>query len=227
MKTFIALLLTLLAQIYALQDTHKMCKDWADMGECENNPAYMLVNCKKSCDSYNKKMGLEDNSDLVRIRSFFQLGAKDIDGKEISFQELKGKITVVVNVASHCGYTESHYRGLVDLYNAVPRENVNILAFPCNQFGAQEPEECPVIKRFAESKGVEFTMMDKVDVNGPNASPVYRFLKREAGPPHIQWNFATYFVIDPEGQIRSFSGVEPMDLLDLIMGIIDGDAEEL
>ena len=196
------------------------------MGECEKNPGYMLSNCKKSCDAYNKKMGLEDNSDIARVRSFFQLSASDIDGNEMSFQELKDKVTVVVNVASHCGYTESHYRGLVELYNAVPRDYVKILAFPCNQFGAQEPEECPLIKRFAESKGVEFTMMDKIEVNGPKASPVYRFLKREAGPPHIQWNFATYFVVDPSGKVRSFSGLEPMDLLDLITSILNGEEEE-
>lgn len=173
-------------------------------------------------------MGIEDNSDIARVRSLFQLGAKDINGDVISFaHELAGKVTVIVNVASHCGYTESHYKGLVELYNAVPRDSVKILAFPCNQFGEQEPEECPMIKRFAENKGVEFTMMDKIDVNGPDAHLVYRFLKREAGPPQIQWNFATYFLVDPAGNVRSFSGVEPMDLLDLITGILNDEEEGL
>ena len=87
-------------------------------------------------------------------------------------------------ITYNTGYTESHYQGLVQLYNQFKGAPVafNILAFPCNQFGEQEPETCPAIKRFAESKGVEFTMMNKVDVNGIDASIVYHYLKKVAGP---------------------------------------------
>ena len=100
-------------------------------------------------------------------------------------------------------------------------ERVEILAFPCNQFGQQEPEECPVIKRFAAKKGVDFTMMNKIDVNGPSASPVYKYLKNNAGPKRITWNFATYFIIGPDGTVQSFSGVEPMDLKGDVLALID------
>lgn len=156
------------------------------------------------------------------ISSFFDLEAKDIDGEVVKFDQFQGKVTVVVNVASYCGYTESHYNGLVALYNEVKDSGtVEILAFPCNQFGKQEPEECPTIKKFAEKKGVEFRMMDKIDVNGPTASKVYKYLKRESGISTITWNFAAYFVVGPEGNVQGFSGVEPLELKDTIGELID------
>jgi glutathione peroxidase len=101
----------------------------------------------------------------------------------------KTSVTIVVNVASKCGYTESHYRGLVNLWSKVKDESVEILAFPCNQFGSQEPDSDAQILQFAKGKGVEFTMMSKIDVNGPTASPVYKYLKKAAGPGAISWNF--------------------------------------
>ena len=141
----------------------------------------------------------------------------------VKFSECcKGKVTIVVNVASYCGYTESHYNGLVALYNELKDSGVvEILAFPCNQFGKQEPEECPTIKKFAEKKGVEFRMMDKIDVNGPTASKVYKYLKRESGISTITWNFAAYFVVGPEGNVQGFKGVEPHELKDTIGELID------
>jgi glutathione peroxidase len=102
------------------------------------------------------------------------------------------KVTIIVNVASHCGYTESHYRGLVSLWSKVKDESVEILAFPCNQFGYQEPESDASILQFAKAKGVEFTMMSKI--NGPTASLVYKYLKKSAGPAAITWNFGTFWV---------------------------------
>jgi len=183
----------------------------------------MRASCTASCEWYDKKMGLETFSDVDHIQNIFQLSARDIDGNDYAFENLRGKVTVVVNVASQCGYTEAHYRGLVALWDSVKNlDSVEILAFPSNQFGHQEPDTCQQIKRFAvEEKGVAFRMMYKIDVNGPEADKVYKFLKREAGPPSITWNFATYFVISPEGEIRSYSGVEPMDLQELIFEMLE------
>mmetsp|Transcript_3144 Transcript_3144/g.5847 ORF Transcript_3144/g.5847 Transcript_3144/m.5847 type:complete len:235 (-) Transcript_3144:105-809(-) len=211
-------------EIAAVQkDSDRRCRQWAERGECDKNPNYMRRECQTSCEWYDNKIGLENNSNIDGITSFFQLSAKNIDGNDFDFENLKGKITVVVNVASRCGYTESHYRGLKQLYDSVKStENVEILAFPCNQFGRQEPGTCEEIKRFAtQDKGAEYRLMDKIDVNGPNAHTVYKFLKREAGPPTISWNFATYFVVSPEGAIRSYSGVEPMDLQKLIFEMLE------
>jgi glutathione peroxidase len=87
----------------------------------------------------------------------------------------------------------------------------SVILHPSSQ-SLLRPESCPKIKQFAKSKGVEFTMMNKVDVNGPDTHPVYMWLKMIAGPPRIIWNFATYFVIEPTGTVSSFSGVDPMEL---------------
>jgi len=203
------------------KDSHKNCAEWAGMGECEANAPYMLSNCKDSCKKHAEE-ALSNAEDIEDITSFFDLEANDIDGTLVKFDEFKGKVTVVVNVASYCGYTESHYNGLVALYNELNDTGVvEILAFPCNQFGKQEPEECPTIKRFAEKKGVDFRMMDKIDVNGPTASKVYKYLKREGGISTITWNFAAYFVVGPEGNVQGFEGVEPHELKGTIGELID------
>ena len=89
------------------------------------------------------------------------------------------------------------------------------------------PETCPNIKKFAENKGVEFTMMDKIDVNGLDAHNVYHFLKKVAGPPSIGWNFATYYVVTPDGTVQSFTGVDPMDLVTPILEAMGINSSEL
>ncbi len=110
---------------------------------------------------------------------------------------------------------------LVKLHqNLQQTDAVDILAFPCNQFGDQEPKEPAWIKSFTQEKGVEFTMMEKIDVNGPKTHPVYLFLKKHSTVHHIEWNFATYFVIAPNGHVFPFSGVEPMALEEVVYSIM-------
>ena len=105
-------------EVYAAVDDNESCKTWAEIGECDKNAGYMLSHCKKSCNEYYAE-ATADGSDIAGIQSFFDLEAEDIDRNLIKFERFKGKATIVVNVASYCGYTESHYRGLVDLYNNV------------------------------------------------------------------------------------------------------------
>lgn len=217
--------LCLLAPIAAAVDPDtdsSNCPYWAEIGECDKNPGFMLVQCASSCDKA-QKAALAAAKELEGIHSFFDLEAKDIHGKTVKFEEFRGKVTIIVNVASYCGYTESHYRGLVQLWNSLKSEPANILAFPCNQFGAQEPGTESEIETFAKGKGAEFRLMSKVDVNGPNAHVVYKYLKKEAGPASIGWNFATYFVVSPDGTITSHSGVEPMGLLQYSLDLLKGD----
>lgn len=220
------LLLTIFMATLAFgQDLDGGCKEWADTGECDNNPAYMNQYCVDSCVRVAKQR-LEEKAALLG-KSFFDLSAKDIDGNVVQFSSFKGMVTIIVNVASYCGYTESHYAQLVDLWGELRNtEAVTILAFPCNQFGEQEPGTNQEIKDFAEFKGATFEMMDKIDVNGPNTSDVYTFLKASAGPPTISWNFATYFIVGPDGSVKSFSGVNPSELKDPIKALI-GNAGEL
>lgn len=184
----------------------------------------MTKSCATSCENVAQQ-ALKDAKELIGINSFFDLSADDIHGKTIEFSKFQGQVTIVVNVASFCGYTDSHYKGLVELFSHVQSTGkVNILAFPCNQFGQQEPESNESIEDFATRKyGVEFTMMSKIDVNGPDAHKVYKFLKKEAGPATITWNFATYYVISPDGSITSHTGIEPMQLNDVALNLLAGD----
>jgi glutathione peroxidase-family protein len=184
----------------------------------------MVGKCAASCERAAAH-ALKDSKELQGIHSFFELSAKDILGNVVEFSQFQGQVTVLVNVASYCGYTDSHYRGLVKLWSQVKHTSqINILAFPCNQFGAQEPDTNENIDLFALGYGVEFTMMDKVDVNGANASIVYKYLKQQAGgPANIAWNFATYFVVAPDGSVEAHSGVEPMELKDIAMGLMESD----
>jgi len=210
------------------QDDLAECDGWASAGECTLNPRYMLENCPHVCGrqaELDREMVEEIEKQIGHINSFYELEAEDIDRNVVKFDQFKGKVTVITNVASACGYTESHYQGMVQLYNRFKASPVgfNILAFPCNQFGEQEPEACPAIKRFAKSKGVEFTMMNKIDVNGFDAHPVYHYLKKVAGPPRITWNFATYYVVTPEGIVASISGVEPLDLVEAVLEAMSAD----
>lgn len=204
-------------------DTNDKCELWASKGECDKNPGYMLKNCATSCGLLAKQV-LKEKADLQPIGSFFDLHAKDIHGNPIDFKKFEGQATIVVNVASECGYTHSHYVGLVQLWKQLaPTKRANILAFPCNQFGHQEPGTPDEIFNFSAGYGVEFTMMEKVDVNGPNASLVYKYLKAQAGPEAIAWNFATYYLVSPDGKIEAHSGVEPLELAESILSLVQSD----
>lgn len=138
----------------------------------------------------------------LQAEGLYKLAASDIDGRETDLAEYKGKVTLVVNVASACGYTATNYQGLEALYREMKDSGVVVLAFPCNQFGQQEPGNEPAIKAFAEDNyGVTFPLFSKIDVNGPNTHPVYSFLKES--PPFnrdIEWNFVK-FLVDKQGNV--------------------------
>jgi glutathione peroxidase len=113
-------------------------------------------------------------------------------------------VLLIVNTASRCGFTPQ-YAGLEGLYDTFGRDGFAVLGFPCNQFGKQEPGSESEIGQFCERNyGVKFPMFAKIDVNGPNAHPLYRFLKRARrglfGTPAIKWNF-TKFLIDRKGRV--------------------------
>ena len=137
------------------------------------------------------------------MASAHDFSAKNIHGQDVSLSQYKGKYLLVVNVASKCGFTPQ-YEGLEKMYEEL-KNNVEILGFPCNQFGAQEPGDENEIKNFCSlTYNVTFPMFAKVDVNGSNAHPLYQFLKGEKpgmlGTEMIKWNF-TKFLVDPQGQV--------------------------
>ena len=152
-----------------------------------------------------------------KTMSIYNFEVKDIDGKEVSLEKYKGKVLLIVNVASKCGFT-SQYEGLEKLYNKYKDKNFMILGFPSNQFSNQEPGTNSEIKEFCTlTYGVDFDMFAKVDVNGKNEIPLYTYLKSEEsgvlGTESIKWNF-TKFLVDPYGKVveRYGSITKPIDI---------------
>lgn len=145
---------------------------------------------------------------------FYGLSAKTIQGQDLSFSELQGKVVLVVNVASKCGFTPQ-YKGLQSLYDQYKDQGLVILGFPCDQFGHQEPGADSEIEGFCQLNfGVSFQMMSKIDVNGGNTHPVYQFLKKEKKQMFLEavkWNFEK-FLISKEGEVtqRFSSMADPM-----------------
>ncbi|KLU06375.1 Glutathione peroxidase family protein [Rhodopirellula islandica] len=142
--------------------------------------------------------------------------AQTIEGKEVDLHDFEGKVVLIVNVASKCGYTKQ-YAGLQSLYEAHKEDGLVILGFPCNQFGSQEPGTNADILEFCSARyNVTFPMMGKVDVNGDEASPLYKQLTsveaKPAGKGPISWNFEK-FLIGRDGQVigRYKSKVAPSD----------------
>ncbi|WP_297091267.1 glutathione peroxidase [uncultured Draconibacterium sp.] len=140
--------------------------------------------------------------------SFYQFKANSIQGKEITMDAYKGKTILVVNTASKCGLTPQ-FEGLEELYQKYKEKGLVILGFPCNQFANQEPgDEKSISKGCVLNYGVSFPMFSKIDVNGENAHPIYKYLKTELKGTFgskIKWNF-TKFLIDNDGNpVKRFS----------------------
>jgi glutathione peroxidase len=151
------------------------------------------------------------------VSDFHEFSARRIDGTEQPFSAYRGKVVLVVNVASKCGYTPQ-YAGLEQLYLKYKDRGLVVLGFPCNQFGAQEPGTETEIAAFCDlNYNVTFPLFAKVEVNGRGASPIYKWLKRKApgllGLQAIKWNF-TKFLVDGNGEtVKRFgSEAEPADL---------------
>ncbi|XP_010671813.1 probable glutathione peroxidase 2 [Beta vulgaris subsp. vulgaris] len=135
-------------------------------------------------------------------KSIYDFTVKDINGKDVSFRNFKGKVLLIVNVASQCGLTKSNYQELNILYEKYKPQGFEVLAFPCNQFGWQEPGSNEEINEVVCSTfKAEFPLFQKIEVNGKNAAPLYKFLKaKKSGVlvDEIKWNFAK-FLVDRQG----------------------------
>ena len=138
------------------------------------------------------------------MKSIYDLTVNDIDGKPSPLNQFSGKALLIVNTASKCGFTPQ-YAGLEQLYNTYKDQGFVVLGFPCDQFGNQEPGDEGEIKSFCSlTYDVTFPMFSKIDVNGPNASPLFEILKDQSpgllGIKAIKWNF-TKFLIDRSGKV--------------------------
>jgi glutathione peroxidase len=137
-------------------------------------------------------------------KTIYDFSVRNIEGQDQSLKDFQGKVLLVVNVASKCGFTPQ-YEGLEKLHKDLKPRGFEVLGFPCNQFGKQEPGDEAEIKNFCKlSYDVSFPMFAKVDVNGSNAAPLYDFLKSERpgllGTKAVKWNF-TKFLINKKGEV--------------------------
>jgi len=151
--------------------------------------------------------------------SIYDYKVKDINGQDISMSKYKGKVLLIVNVASKCGFTPQ-YEGLETLYEEYKSKNFEVLGFPSNEFLSQEPGSNEEIKSFCQlTYGVKFDMFSKVDVNGKNTIPLFQHLKKSAtgilGTTMIKWNF-TKFLVDKNGQVfnRYSPSTKPKEMIE-------------
>jgi glutathione peroxidase len=159
----------------------------------------------------------------------YGFSAQTLDGRATSLSDFMGKVLLIVNTASQCGFTPQ-YAGLELLYRTYKERGLEVLGFPCNQFGAQEPGTAEEIGAFCEKNyGVSFPMFAKIDVNGANAHPLYQFLKKEKpgllgllGGGRIKWNF-TKFLVDRNGKVvaRFASTTKPESLTKDIENLLE------
>ncbi len=149
--------------------------------------------------------------------SIYEFSATDIKGSEVSLSDYQGKVMLIVNTASKCGFTPQ-FEGLETLHNELQEQGLRVLGFPCNQFGNQDPGGDGQIEEFCQlNYGVSFPMFSKVEVNGDGTHPLFAYLKQEArgalGSKSIKWNF-TKFLVNKDGDVvRRYGSVDkPADI---------------
>lgn len=167
-----------------------------------------------------------------KINSFYAFEVKDAKGRVVSLEKFKGKVTLVVNVASDCQLTEKNYLAMKELHKQFGPFHFSVLAFPCNQFGESEPRSSQEVESFVrQNYGVTFPIFHKIKILGSEAEPAFKFLidssKREP-----RWNFWKYLV-NPEGQVVKYwrpeepvEAIKP-DIVELIRQIIVKKKEDL
>ncbi|HAC28070.1 MULTISPECIES: glutathione peroxidase [Marinobacter] len=149
--------------------------------------------------------------------TIYSFSAKDIKGQEVSMDDYRGKVLLIVNTASKCGFTPQ-FEGLQSLHDELGERGFEVLGFPCNQFMNQDPGNDDAISQFCSlNYGVSFPMFAKIEVNGDGTHPLFRFLKREAkglmGSEKVKWNF-TKFLVNRDGQVvrRYAPTAKPADI---------------
>ena len=146
------------------------------------------------------------------MSTFYHLTCKTLRGADFTFDSLRGKVVLIVNVASKCGLT-GQYSGLQALYDKYKVHGLEVIAFPSNAFLQQEPGDADTIVACQRNYGVSFPVMEKIEVNGNDASPVYKYLKSQQGNQDVAWNFAK-FLVNRKGEVVAHISpkTEPKDI---------------
>lgn len=153
----------------------------------------------------------------MKTPSVYDFQARQINGRDVALSAFKGKVMLIVNTASQCGFTPQ-FGGLEELHKSYARNGLAVLGFPCNQFGEQDPGNDSAIAEFCQvNYGVSFPMMGKIDVKGPTAHPLYKWLSSEApgllGSKAIKWNFTKFLVGKNSQVIKRYAPTDqPADL---------------
>ena len=158
-------------------------------------------------------------------QTLYDFTAQRLNAEPQALEAYRGKVVLIVNTASHCGFTPQ-YTGLEELYRRFKEQGFVVLGFPCNQFGAQEPGDAEAIGQFCQTRyDVSFPLFAKIDVNGDNTHPLYAWLKHEAagilGTEAIKWNF-TKFLINREGKVidRYAPTTRPDELAEAVAALL-------
>ncbi|XP_031774128.1 probable phospholipid hydroperoxide glutathione peroxidase [Apis florea] len=177
----------------------------------------------ENCEDNSKKeecalvAPLDQDENWKSASTIYDFHAKDIHGNDVSLNKYREHVCIIVNVASNCGLTDTNYRELVQLYEKYnEKEGLRILAFPSNEFGGQEPGTSAEILEFVKKYNVTFDLFEKINVNGNNAHPLWKWLKTQANgfiTDDIKWNF-TKFIINKEGKVvsRFAPTVDPLQM---------------
>jgi len=169
---------------------------------------------------------MASSSDKPAAAGIYSFTYLDIKGNEVSMEKYKGHVIIIVNVASKCGFTDTNYKQLQELYEKYEPKGLRIIGFPCNQFGGQEPGTEEDVCSFATNKyKVTFDMASKVNVNGGDTHPLYGFLKEKQGGllgKFLKWNF-TKFVVNKKGEVvaRHSPNTAPKDFEKDIERLLD------
>ena len=152
------------------------------------------------------------------MKTFYDFEANNIKGQTVSMKAYEGKTVVVVNTASKCGFTPQ-YEGLEALYQKYKNQGLVILGFPCNQFGKQESGSSDEIEEFCQiNYGVTFPLFEKIEVNGKNAHPIFKFLKEKQSSgifgSKIKWNFTKFIINSKGGPVKRFSPTTKPDKME-------------
>ncbi|CAN5220323.1 hypothetical protein BH10CYA1_BH10CYA1_07050 [soil metagenome] len=179
----------------------------------------MLIECSADAKdtSFHQKTKPLQQKKVMKLAPIYEFETKTLDGKQLDLSQYKGDVLLLVNTASECGFT-NQYKGLESLNEKYLAKGLRVIGFPCNQFGGQEPGDSKAISSFCQKNyGVTFPMSEKIEVNGKNAHPLYKYLTSAApgvlGSEDIKWNF-TKFLIDRNGAVvkRFAPNVSPTDL---------------